>query len=261
MGGIAVESGMGCRVGWTVVVWVLGFAAMLSNAEAEPRGVIELFTSQGCSSCPPADHLLGRFADDPSIVAMSLPIDYWDYLGWKDTLASPDNTARQRGYARARGDMVYTPQVVVNGKVPVPGANEQAIEQALTDTRTDRSILVVPVDLKLSGDQLDVTIAAGSNPGGAQVWLCGLTSAMPVTIDRGENRGQTLTYHNVIRHRVKLGDWTGKPLDLRVPVTAFVDATVDRVAVIVQAGTLDHPGAMLGAAIEPVPSSLAHTTQ
>ena len=252
---------MHCRIGWAVVASVLGSAAILSNADAQTRGVIELFTSQGCSSCPPADHLLGRFADDPSIVAMSLPIDYWDYLGWKDTLASPDNTARQRGYARARGDMVYTPQVVVNGKVPVPGGNEQAIAQALTETRADPSILVLPVNLKLSGDALDVTIAAGSSPGGAQVWLCGLTSAMPVTIDRGENRGQTLIYHNVIRHRVKLGDWTGEPLDLRVPVTEFVDGTIDRVAVIVQAGTIDNPGAMLGAAIEPVPARPAHTTQ
>jgi hypothetical protein len=249
------------RVGWAVVVSVLGSAAMLSDAEAQTRGVIELFTSQGCSSCPPADHLLGRFADDPSIVAMSLPIDYWDYLGWKDTLASPDNTARQHGYARARGDLVYTPQVVVNGKVPVPGANEQAIAQALTDTRVDPSILEVPVDLKLSGDQFVISIAAGSTPSGAQIWLCGLTSAMPVTIDRGENRGQTLTYHNVIRHRLKLGDWTGAALDLHVPVADLVDRTVDRVAVIVQAGTLDNPGPMLGAAIEALRAMQAHTTQ
>ena len=250
---------MACRIGWAVVVSVLGSAAMLSEADAQTRGVIELFTSQGCSSCPPADQLLGRFADDHAIVAMSLPIDYWDYLGWKDTLALPDNTARQRGYARARGELVYTPQVVINGKVPVPGANEQAIAQALADTRSDPSILVVPVDLKLSGDELAISIPAGSPPSGAQIWLCGLTSSMPVTIERGENRGHTLTYHNVIRHRLKLGSWTGAALDLHVPTADFLDNTVDRVAVIVQAGTLDNPGPMLGAAIEPLSSLQAHT--
>jgi hypothetical protein len=250
---------MACRIGWAVVVSVLGSAAMLSEADAQTRGVIELFTSQGCSSCPPADQLLGRFADDHAIVAMSLPIDYWDYLGWKDTLALPDNTARQRGYARARGDLVYTPQVVINGKVPVPGANEQAIAQALVETRNDPSILVLPVDLKLSGNELAIRIPAGSTPSGAQIWVCGLTSSMPVIIERGENRGHTLTYHNVIRHRVKLGSWTGAALDLHVPTADFVDNTVDRVAVIVQAGTLDNPGPMLGAAIEPLSVLQAHT--
>jgi len=250
---------MACRIGWAVVVSVLGSAAMLSDADAQTRGVIELFTSQGCSSCPPADQLLGRFADDPAIVAMSLPIDYWDYLGWKDTLALPDNTARQRGYARARGDMVYTPQVVVNGKAPVPGANEPAIAQALTETRSDPSILVVPVGLKLSGDELAINIPAGSIANGAQIWLCGLTSSMPVTIERGENRGHTLTYHNVIRHRLKLGNWTGAALNLHVPTADFVDSTVDRVAVIVQVGTFDNPGPILGAAIEPLGSLQAHT--
>ena len=84
----------------------------------EPRAVIELFTSQGCSSCPPADKLLGELARDPSLIAMSLPVDYWDYLGWKDTLALHGHTTRQRAYAEARGDReVYTPQVVVNGVV------------------------------------------------------------------------------------------------------------------------------------------------
>ena len=85
-----------------------------SSAQAEPRAVIELFTSQGCSSCPPADQLLGQLTADPSLVAVSVPVDYWDYLGWRDTLADPRNTARQKAYAHARGDgQVYTPQVVV----------------------------------------------------------------------------------------------------------------------------------------------------
>jgi hypothetical protein len=260
MGRNELESGMVCRVAWAVVLSGLGCAAMVSDGNAQTRGVIELFTSQGCSSCPPADQLAGRFANDPSIVAMSLPIDYWDYLGWRDTLATPGNTARQRGYARARGDReVYTPQAVVNGRVHVPGADEQAITEALAETRIDPSILAVPVYLRPNGDRLSVAVSAGSSPNGAQVWLCGLISSMPVTIDRGENRGQTLTYYNVVRRRQKIGDWHGEALDLSVPMRDLLDANIDRVAVMVQTGTLDNPGTVLGAAIEPLRSVQAHT--
>ena len=109
---------------------------------AEPRAVIELFTSQGCSSCPPADKLAGELARDPSIIVMSLPIDYWDYLGWKDTLALPGHTKRQRAYAQARGDReVYTPQVVVNGVAHVLGSDKDAIEQRdRTDAQAARKL-------------------------------------------------------------------------------------------------------------------------
>src|SRR5690349_24983827 len=104
-------------------------AAPLSLVQAEPRGVVELFTSQGCSSCPPADALLAELANDPSLVAISVPIDIWDYLGWKDTLAIPRNTVRQRAYAQARGDgQVYTPQAVVDGSVHVLGSDKLAVE-------------------------------------------------------------------------------------------------------------------------------------
>ena len=105
------------------------------RAAGEPRALIELFTSQGCSSCPPADKLLGELAADPSLVALSDPIDYWDYLGWKDTLASPAHSARQRAYAHVRGDReVYTPQIVVNGATHVLGSDRAAIERAISQT-------------------------------------------------------------------------------------------------------------------------------
>ena len=98
----------------------------------EPRAVVELFTSQGCSSCPPADKLIGELAHDPSLVALSLPVDYWDYLGWKDTLALHGNSNRQRDYAVTRGDReVYTPQAVINGVVHALGSDKSAIEQAI----------------------------------------------------------------------------------------------------------------------------------
>src|SRR5438034_11515020 len=121
------------------------------SARAEPRAVIELFTSQGCSSCPPADRLVGELARDPSIVAMSLPVDYWDYLGWKDTLANPRHTARQRGYARIRGDReVYTPRSVINGAAHALGSDKAAIDAAILATKADPSTLSVPVKLAVS---------------------------------------------------------------------------------------------------------------
>src|SRR5215470_7408521 len=117
-------------------------------ASAEPRAVIELFTSQGCSSCPAADKLLGELARDPSLVTMSLAVDYWDYLGWKDTLALRGHSDRQRAYAGARGDReVYTPQVVVNGVVHVLGSDKAAIEKAIAQTRRNPSVLALPVNM------------------------------------------------------------------------------------------------------------------
>src|SRR5207237_4317300 len=128
-------------------------SAMLTSAfaSAEPRAVIELFTSQGCSSCPPADKLAGELARDPSLVVMSLPIDYWDYLGWKDTLALPGHTNRQRAYARTRGDReVYTPQVVVNGSVHVLGSDKSAIENAIVRTDKQPGTLSLAVALSVA---------------------------------------------------------------------------------------------------------------
>ena len=164
------------RIAITATLAAASVALGLSSAAAEPRAVIELFTSQGCSSCPPADHVLGELARDPSLIAMSLPIDYWDYLGWKDTLAKPRHTARQRGYAHARGDReVYTPQVVVNGAVHVLGSDKGAIERAIAQTRRNAATLSLPVKLAVADDKLTVNVqtanAAASNGEVAMVRL------------------------------------------------------------------------------------------
>src|SRR5215469_8669907 len=129
---------------WAIAV--VCTSASFSYASAEPRAVIELFTSQGCSSCPPADKLLAQFTADPSLIPISLPIDYWDYLGWKDTLADPRNSARQRAYSRVRGDReVYTPQVVVNGSMHALGSDRDAIEAAIALSRKSGVALALPV--------------------------------------------------------------------------------------------------------------------
>ena len=135
-----------------MVRFCLAYAAVVicsfptdSFAQAEPRAVVELFTSQGCSSCPPADKLLGELTADRSLVAVSVPVDYWDYLGWKDTLADSRNSARQKAYAHARGDgQVYTPQVVVNGILHALGSDKAAIEVAIAASRKKGAMSLAP---------------------------------------------------------------------------------------------------------------------
>ncbi|MGE3158767.1 MAG: DUF1223 domain-containing protein, partial [Xanthobacteraceae bacterium] len=130
------------------------FASAVASlpARAEPRAVLELFTSQGCSSCPAADKLLAQFAGDPSVIALTLAIDYWDYLGWKDTLALTGHSKRQKAYAKARHDReIYTPQIVVNGMTLVLGSDRTAIDRAIVSTRRTAATLAVPLALAVAG--------------------------------------------------------------------------------------------------------------
>lgn len=221
---------------------------------AEPRALLELFTSQGCSSCPAADKLLGELTADPSLVVLSLPIDYWDYLGWKDTLASPAHSARQRAYAHLRGDRdVFTPQIVINGATDVLGSDKAAIERTISLTDKKSGVMSVPVALALDGGNLSVKVQSAENESNAgEVWLCPLAKAVAVAIGRGENRGRTITYHNVVRGWVKVGDWTGAASSWTVPVSEIKADGADAAAVMVQEGTRDKPGIILGAAYTPL---------
>jgi hypothetical protein len=217
---------------------------------AAPRALLELFTSQGCSSCPPADKLLGELAKDPSLIALSLPIDIWDYLGWRDTLALPGHTARQRAYAEIRGDrQVYTPQLVVNGGVHVVGSDRAAIEHAIAETDRNPKVMSLAVLAAIAGNELSVTVrgAPGKQTQG-EVWLCPLARAISVVVGRGENRGHTLVYHNVVRAWRKLGDFAGADANWSVPLDKIENGKIDAAAVIVQEGTRQKPGIVLGAA-------------
>jgi hypothetical protein len=222
----------------------------LQSVEAEPRAVIELFTSQGCSSCPPADQLLGELTSDPSLIAVSVPVDYWDYLGWKDTLADPHNTARQKAYAHARGDgQVYTPQVVVSGTLHALGSDKAAIELAIAASRKNGAMSLLPT-LTVGEGRLNITMpdVVDAHAGG-EVWLVGVVKAATIAIARGENKGRTITYRNVARRWIKLGDWTGKANSWSVPVQMLKAANVDEAAVLVQSGTTEKPKAILGATL------------
>jgi hypothetical protein len=228
--------------------------ASFGLAYAAPRALLELFTSQGCSSCPPADKLLGEFSKDPSIVALSLPIDIWDYLGWKDTLALPAHSARQRAYAQVRGDrQIYTPQVIVNGSMHVLGSDRVAIERVIAQTGRNPAVMSVPVRLSAAGGDLTVSVkAAPGERASGEVWLCPLISAVAVAIGRGENRGRTITYHNVVRAWRKLGDFAGADSTWTVPLSQIKTGDIDAAAVMVQEGTRAKPGLILGAALIPL---------
>jgi hypothetical protein len=227
------------------------FAGLVPASAGEVKAVIELFTSQGCSSCPPADRLLGEFAADDRLLALSLPVDYWDYLGWRDTLALHVHSARQKAYEKLRGDrQVYTPQVVINGVAQTIGSDRNAIERATAGAEV-KSRLTVPVLLKQSDTNIEVEVGAGAAAGtSASVWVLGITRATPVVITRGENRGKTITYHNVVRSWTRIGEWTGKPVRTSLPIAELAGKGADAAVVLIQeAGSVEAPGPICGAAM------------
>ncbi|HWB44293.1 MAG TPA: DUF1223 domain-containing protein [Hyphomicrobiaceae bacterium] len=238
---------------------VAGLAALSSTCWAQapqadanaPKPVIELFTSQGCSSCPPADALLRQYSARDDLIALSYPVDYWDYLGWKDTLASPRFSERQRAYAKARHDgLVYTPQMVVNGLVHVNGSARGAIEQAVAKTTKSLSSSHIPIRLSVADGKLTIQTGAapenGSTPTEATLWLLVIARSVQVAIDRGENAGKTVTYSNVVRDLLPVGTWSGKPLTVRLERQTFMRPGADRCAALLQQATT---GPIIGAAL------------
>ena len=234
---------------------LLGAAASLAlcvpASAQQARSVVELFTSQGCSSCPPADKLAAALAQRPDVVLLSFPVDYWDYIGWKDTLASPAFTARQKAYASARGDRsIYTPQAVVDGLVHVVGSDESDLKSAMTSTAGKSGALSVPVQTTLNAGKLGIDVgAATSGARKANVWMIETLKSETVPVGRGENSGHTLTYTNVARKVTLLGEWSGeaKRFDIAAPASSGNAGW----AVLVQAGSSERPGAILGAAKGP----------
>jgi hypothetical protein len=232
----------------------LAIIAVCSTSSASvlagPRAIVELFTSQGCSSCPAADKLLGEMANDPSLITISLPMDIWDYLGWKDTLANPRNTARWQAYAKVRGDRErYTPQAVVNGAGQALGSDRAAIEKAIEKSRQNELVMSVPVTATRAGDRLTIALPDGTPAEGATVSVLGLAKAIAVSITRGENKGRTITYHNVVRRTVDLGAWNASTHRWNVPLRDVAGEGVDTAVVLVQTGTSEKPSTMLGGAM------------
>lgn len=234
-------------------------AVTVVNLAGEARAsdisaVLELFTSQGCALCPRADSLLAELAKNPAVIALSLPVTYWNYIGWKDTLALPAFSTRQKDYAAARGDgQVYTPQVVVDGVTDVVGSNRAGIERAMQASAARQGVLSVPLQVaKINGVFVG---KAGAARTGAPKWgsllLLQIAKKRVVTVRRGENAGHTLTYTNVVRSINRIGVWNGRAMHFALPAAELGDHHSDGYVVILQSGTFDRPSAILAAVKSP----------
>lgn len=237
-------------VRWSGMVVTLAFAGAAAvvvpaSADSATR-VIELFTSQGCPKCPPADRLITDLAKEKNTVALSFAVNYWDYIGWKDTLASPAFTARQHAYAAARGDrQIFTPQAIVDGRAVEPGADREAILRDAQLVSSRDGALSVPISLSETDGWLRVHVGAGTAAGPVTLYVLRVAHAKTVDIGRGENSGRSVTYTNAVRAITKLGDWRGQAADY-----AMVELKGDDegYVVLLQAGPVDRPGTILAAA-------------
>ncbi len=209
------------------LVLILVLAVPLT-ARAQSPVVVELYTSQGCSSCPPADVFLGKLKDRDDLIVLSLHVDYWDYLGWKDKFGSPQNTSRQRSYARARGSRsIYTPQIVVQGVGQGVGSHRSEVNDLIdASAKTTSNVKIEArrvqgkVEIRLSADARETVRCV--------IQLVEYSPLERVTIKRGENSGKTLDYHNVVRHWNEVGTWNG-----RGDAVFLVDSKSDLPAVII----------------------------
>ena len=218
----------------------------------QPKGVVELFTSQGCSSCPPADAALARLAEKGEVVALGYHVDYWDYLGWKDTLASPENTERQKLYGKAFGKReVYTPQAVINGRTHVKAGKRGAVDAAVTEMERTGKGLTVHIGITRNGESV-VIEAAGSprGEGAAHLVLVHFDPVRPVTIERGENKGRTIAYANPVTKIQTAGMWHGKPARFELPRSEVYQN--GGCAILLQSVDKNGlPGPIIGAAVLP----------
>ncbi len=214
------------RIGFFLIaVALLGaVGAAPAAAQNDSAVVVELYTSEGCSSCPPADELLFELRDRPGVIALAFHVDYWDYLGWKDRFARPDYTMRQRAYARALGSpMVYTPQLVVDGQVHVVGSNRTAVNSAIQ--RAEARSAMVEIDLSWTDDRsLVISIPASSWRGKATIWFVRYADQDESRVTSGENAGRTLLHANVVEQLTALGMWGGEAMSITLPWEAVAEA-------------------------------------
>ena len=198
------------RIGGILLAALAGLAAAGASARAEPTTcVIELFTSQGCAACPAADALLGRLSVGGNAITLSYPVDYWDYTGWKDTLALPMSSWRQKSYSAVRGDgEIYTPQVVVDGITHAVGSDLDAIRRAIDDAHRHATPMSVSIAVRRSGDRVRIEVGPGREAHAGSLWLLRVAKSRTVTI-RG--RRECRTHRDL--HQCRAGDDHDRPLD------------------------------------------------
>lgn len=216
--------------------------------------MVELFTSQGCSDCPPADHIVTELARRKDVIALSFPITYWDMLGWKDTFATEGNTQRQKAYAKAmKRTGIYTPQMIIDGRLDVVG-NQRDHVIAAVNARASEAAHEEAVEIQLGSvsGRVQIVIPAARNKMKhlATIWVMRTQSQAAVKIDRGENRNHQLAYTNLVRDLQRAGEWTGEAMKIDLPVSSGSGKHEDGVAVILQ--DQDY-GRVMGAATMRVP--------
>ena len=223
-------------------------AARAADASSDDLVVVELFTSQGCNSCPPADALLAKLAQQDNVLALSLPVDYWDYLGWTDTLAKPAHTQRQSDYRMSFGlRQIYTPQMVIQGRREGVGSRTRDIEAKISDVHS-KGASKAAVVITESPDSYDVRVQPKSEfQGTAGIWLVFFDPVHEVAIRAGENKGKTLRYHNVVRRMMSVGNWEGDDRVYQVPKQG-PSGDGQKCAILVQA---EGAGPILAAALMP----------
>jgi hypothetical protein len=234
---------------------ILALGAMATTGILAPRAgdgtalrpvVVELFTSQGCSSCPPADAFMKELKSASGVLAMSFHIDYWDYLGWRDTLGDSAYSERQRSYAKARGDGdVYTPQMVIDGASDVVGSDKPSVWSGIERARSAMPSFPVPLSLSRDGSEFRITVGAGGDGSESTLWLMAIAPAIMVKIARGENAGREIAYYNVVRRVTPAGMWHGKALSLTLPVDGVMTPDSKACAALLQSGGI---GPVIGAA-------------
>jgi hypothetical protein len=215
-----------------------------ARAATLPNVVAELFTSQGCSSCPPADRLFEEVRQMPGVLALTFHVDYWDYLGWKDTLGSTEFSQRQYDYAKARGDMdVYTPQMVVNGTKPLVGSQRSEVYAVLEQSRVPA--WQVPVSLGDTSKEIIIELGESENAIDATLWVMPILTKTIVKIEKGEIAGREVTYHNVVRKLVPAGMWNGKAQRITLPKDGLMPSDCTACVALLQTGKV---GPVLGCA-------------
>ncbi|WP_110749821.1 DUF1223 domain-containing protein [Phyllobacterium leguminum] len=223
------------------------------RAASSSRGVVELFTSQGCVSCPPADVTLSELANRSDVVALSFHVDYWDYLGWRDTLATPENTARQNAYRNAmKARMIYTPQVIVNGRVEINGNNAEGIKSGIARMASGPGGLSVPVAItRQDGQRIVIEVGSGKKPETpVHLIVAYFDDQATVPIGKGENSGRAVTYRNAVRDIETIGMWDGKPLRVEIPASELANKKASGCAVLLQeVGNDNRLGGILGASM------------
>ncbi len=232
----------------TVLTVIFFLPPAQADAADDRPTVIELFTSQGCSSCVSADIYLQQLSKRDDVIALTFPVTYWDYLGWKDTLAKPEYDARQRAYAVAAASAdIYTPQIIIDGVHREVGSQSEVIDELIAFQTGDRKASVA-INLWPSPKTIAVNIAAGALPAGAQsatIRLIQYDARQLVTITKGENAGKQLSYSNVVRTITPVGVWQGEAMGLILPIRDFRRASHSGLVVLLQ---VDDAGPILGAA-------------